>query len=647
MKINKRHLVQIFSAFAFSQFSFAAQAIEQIPLDVFIKPDTISKPLLSPDGKHVALIRTVNDGEYPVNLISVIRLSDMTTISNVRLPKFERPGRLAWVSADRLAVSKATERGRGVAPELTGEIYAYDIDGKRQEYVFGYRMRKASVRGYHHENDEAWGYISGIPSNSNGDIFVVSSGWENKKQTLTRINTYTTSRKTYHITTNADVNYFFDNDGEAAFAYTFDDKKQKLYVMPFDKKDEWQNYEVPVKISDLSFITKTSDGYFARISENGGPYKIVKISKDFKEFTTVAEGDSDLFANVDPVTGKVYSYYNSTGVQKVTFNDFMVDEAATYDALIKQFPGQMVKVVSTSKDNQKWMVFVYSDKDPGFYFVFDRTTGKSGASFYADENFDPAKMAARQPIQFTNRDGVKIEGYLTTHPAESGKNRPLVVLPHGGPFGVRDNWAYDYEAQLLANRGYAVLQVNFRGSGGRGEKFIESGHKNWDKKLINDLVDGIQYAGSLKGIDNKRTCAFGGSYGAYASMMIAVKEPGLLKCVAGMSGVYDLVSLYENENPKSASYFSRTMGSDKEDLKNASPITHVAKFNIPMLIAHGGADHITPPKPAIAFHEALNAAGKKHEWIYHADEVHGFYDFKNNKDFYQRLLKFLEENLNP
>lgn len=647
MKINKRHLVQIFSAFAFSQFSFAAQAIEQIPLDVFIKPDTISTPLLSPDGKHVALIRTVNDGEYPVNLISVIRLSDMTTISNVRLPKFERPARLAWVSADRLAIAKATERGRGVAPELTGEIFAFDSDGKRQEYVFGYQMRTDSVRGTHHENDYAWGYIKAIPRSGNGDIFVESHGWENEKNTLTRINTRTTGRKTYHITTNSNVRYLFDNTGEPVFAYLTNKDKQELHIMAFDNKNEWQIHKLPVKISALDFISKTDDGYFANISENGAPFKIVKISPDFKQFTTVAEGDSDLEPFLEPTSGKVYSYANTTGVSKVSFNDFTVSEAATYNALIKQFPGQMVKVVSTSKDNQKWMVFVYSDKDPGFYFVFDRTTGKSGASFYADENFDPAKMAARQPIQFTNRDGVKIEGYLTTHPAESGKNRPLVVLPHGGPFGVRDNWAYDYEAQLLANRGYAVLQVNFRGSGGRGEKFIESGHKNWDKKLINDLVDGIQYAGSLKGIDNKRTCAFGGSYGAYASMMIAVKEPGLLKCVAGMSGVYDLVSLYENENPKSASYFSRTMGSDKEDLKNASPITHVAKFNIPILIAHGGADHITPPKPAIAFHEALNAAGKKHEWIYHADEVHGFYDFKNNKDFYQRLLKFLDENLNP
>jgi dipeptidyl aminopeptidase/acylaminoacyl peptidase len=624
-----------------------ASAIQETSLETLIAPNLVEKPAMSPDGQHIAMIKRIKEGDNFISLIAVHRLNDMSAVSLVRLPKFEVPNRIFWVTNQRLLIEKATERGRGVAPVLTGEIYAYNIDGKRQEYLFGYQMMRMSNRGEHHGNDYAVGFVRAIPQNSEGKFYIRSEDDETDKVSLILIDAFNASRKLIHAGNDKSVQYFFGQKRTPAFMYKINKEKGEISVASFSAPNEWKTSKIAEKIDSFSLIAESTESYYAYFSEHGEAKKLIRVSKDLSHFDVVFQSDSEISILELDKDNKPFAVVGTVGRPKNVIIDFMSDDAETYRALTKQFPDYVLKVVSASEDNRYWLVSVFNDKDPGYYFVFDRQSGKSGAAIYPNEAIDPDKMAANQPIKFTARDGTELHGYLTMQPPKAGEKRPLILLPHGGPIGINDHWYFDRDAQLLADHGYAVLRVNFRGSGGRGVTFEKQGYRNYDKKIIDDLIDGVVFAGTMPGVDNKKVCAYGGSFGAYASVMITVKAPGLLKCAAGISGAYDFSAIVKNDGGSFTNFYKKAIGDNEESLKAISPITYVDKMNTPLFLAHGGADHITSAKQAFAFHDALNAAGKTHEWMFFDNEEHGFYDFENTKLFYRKLLTFLDKHLRP
>jgi dipeptidyl aminopeptidase/acylaminoacyl peptidase len=198
-------------------------------------------------------------------------------------------------------------------------------------------------------------------------------------------------------------------------------------------------------------------------------------------------------------------------------------------------------VTSSSTDGRKRVVFVDSDTNPGDFYLFDQASGSLSKLVSSMSWIKPAQMASMEPIELSARDGLKLRGYLTRPLGkEAAKQLPMVVLVHGGPYGVRDNWAFDPEVQLLASRGYAVLQVNFRGSDGYGHAFARAGFGEWGGKMQDDVTDATRWAITQGIADAKRICIYGASYGGYAALEGAVKEPDLYQCAIGNSGVYDL-----------------------------------------------------------------------------------------------------------
>lgn len=272
---------------------------------------------------------------------------------------------------------------------------------------------------------------------------------------------------------------------------------------------------------------------------------------------------------------------------------------------------------------------------------------KADLLFSALERIDPAQMAPRQPISFTARDGLELHGYLTM-PVGAGKP-PLVLLPHGGPHGPYDDWFYDNDAQFLASRGYAVLQVNFRGSGGRGESFLQAGFREWGGKIQDDLVDGVRWAIASGKVDGARVCAYGASFGGYSALMLAALQPEMFRCAVGYAGIYDLNLLSKPENNRfddvMASYYRKYVGTDKAQLDRFSPTTLAARIKAPVLLVHGGNDKNAPVAHAHAMRAALVKAGATPEWFLAPNEGHGFYDTKNVTEFYQRLETFLAKHL--
>ena len=254
-------------------------------------------------------------------------------------------------------------------------------------------------------------------------------------------------------------------------------------------------------------------------------------------------------------------------------------------------------------------------------------------------------LAPTRPISFQARDGLTLHGLYTATPGNGPK--PLVVMPHGGPHGPYDSWGYDADAQFLASRGYGVLQVNYRGSGGRGREFMESGYREWGGKMQDDIADGVRWAIGQELADPERICTYGASYGGYAAMMQPIRYPELYKCAIGYVGVYDLeVMKKEGDITDSESgrrYLDRALGSDPAQLKAWSPAQNVDKIGIPVFLVQGSVDKRVPMEQFDALRKAFEARGIPVETLVAKDEGHGFYEPRNRAELYRRMEAFLDK----
>jgi dipeptidyl aminopeptidase/acylaminoacyl peptidase len=243
-------------------------------------------------------------------------------------------------------------------------------------------------------------------------------------------------------------------------------------------------------------------------------------------------------------------------------------------------------------------------------------------------------------------------GLLTLPKGAGGARPPLVVMPHGGPFGVRDTWEFDTESQLLAAHGFAVLRVNFRGSGGYGREFQLKGYRQFGGTMQADLADGVRAAIADGHVDGARVCLYGVSYGAYAAIMGPVRDPGLYKCAAGHVGVYDLVSAAGGDGKTRLSAtkaWSRdAIGTDPAALEAASPTSLAAQVEVPVFLAAAGRDETLDSKRhSERLRDALTAAGNAPDWLDFPGEGHGYADPAHQREYYQRLLAFLGKHLGP
>jgi dipeptidyl aminopeptidase/acylaminoacyl peptidase len=297
-----------------------------------------------------------------------------------------------------------------------------------------------------------------------------------------------------------------------------------------------------------------------------------------------------------------------------------------------------------------WLVGFTKDNGPVSYYAFDRNT-KTG-TFLFDSRPDLKKytLASMEPISFTTEDGITIHGYLTYPPGKAKKNLPLVLNVHGGPW-YRDTWGYDGEAQWLANRGYACLQVNFRGSTGYGKDFINAADKEWGGKMHQDLVDGVNWAIEQGIADPKKIAIYGGSYGGYATLVGATFTPDLFCCAVDIVGPSNLVSWITSIPPYWAAaraILYKRIGNPETEakfLKSRSPLFKVDQIKIPMLIAQGANDPRVPKTESEQIVEALKNKGIEYEYMLFPDEGHGFAKPENRLKFYAAAEKFLAKYL--
>lgn len=307
-------------------------------------------------------------------------------------------------------------------------------------------------------------------------------------------------------------------------------------------------------------------------------------------------------------------------------------------------------VSSRNLADSNWLVAYSTDDGPVYYYAYDRESKTSTLLFSNRPQLEELSLASMQPISFQARDGLTIHGYLTTPVGISAKNLPTVLLVHGGPW-VRDTWGYDPEVQWLANRGYAVVQVNYRGSSGYGKDFLNAGNREWGAKMHDDLIDAVNWLVQQGIADSKKIAIMGGSYGGYATLVGLTFTPDVFAAGVDIVGPSNLITMMESIPPyweplrAMEAHRVGNLETEQEFLKSRSPLFFVDRIKKPLLIAQGANDPRVKQAESDQIVEAMQQNGKPVEYVLYTDEGHGFARPENRLHFYAKAEEFLAKYL--
>jgi dipeptidyl aminopeptidase/acylaminoacyl peptidase len=621
-------------ALAASLLSPAAAAPDSkpavIPVSRFAALPALYKPLLSPDGRRIAARKTA-DGETTIVILDADRPE--ATARGIPLGKVQIAA-LTWAGNQRLLLTiQSVFQLNGLELPFR-RLIAIDVDSGASRVVD--RRSRGMFAGDVLYTDPAgsWALVAGqddalsYPSVkrvdlSTGDATVVekarSDVWD------------------WYADENGVVRAGVSYEGSRWTVWYRDKPGEKLRAIrgKFPKNDD----------STVDRLIFRGDQGWVVTNERTGRFGLYKY--DVKA-QSVGEA---IFEHPEVDLDDVY-YDGRTGdVAAVTYQDdqsrvlWLDPEMKALQAkLDRAVPDTVNLPVGWSRDQKRALVWSTSPSDPGRYFVLDRAKSQMHAVVESYPDIDAAQLAAVKPIRYQARDGLGLRGYLTLPRGRAAKNLPLIVMPHGGPF-ARDDWGYDPFVQFLANRGYAVLQPGFRGSTGLGKDFVAKGYGEIGKKMQDDLDDGVDWLVRSGQADPKRVCIVGFSYGGYAAMWGAIRNPERYRCAVSWAGPADLRAMirYDRKQFTATRYFRewRKKFPSDDQLNAVSPINYADRLRVPLLIGHGEEDGTVPPKQSRRMVEALQKAGANVTPVFYKDSEHGFASSKDLEDWLKRLEAFL------
>lgn len=652
-------MTKILSALAL--FAPLAAASAEVPLTDFAKHDQYSDIRISPDGKNLSAVAVLN-GQRTVALINV---ADMT-MRTLRPREGDDVADAWWASPDRVMYNEGMHVGGQERPLVTGELFSVKPDGSGANILFGYRAGSELATATHiakKQSDTASGTFITALTDDPLHALIASYGWNGSRgidplgafPEVYKIDLRDGSKVRVATAPMRNATLLADHNGVVRFAFGRDnDQSMKVWYRDASGGD-WQpvydGAEEKERFVPLMFDRSNASAYVICSGEHkmGGVCRWNAATRK-SDILWSAKDSSDIGLEQTSDGMDAFAIRSMPARPAVTLLDKSAPEAGILVNVMKQFPGEDVAITSASRDGKRIVFFVHADTDPGIYFLWDGDKQKLSALFQRRSWIKPATMAVMEPIQLKARDGLLLNGYLT-RPAgkETAKQLPTVVLVHGGPHGIRDGWGFEPEVQMLASRGYAVLQINYRGSGGYGGAFERAGYHEWGGKMQDDVTDATRWAIDQGVADKNRICIYGGSYGGYAAMEGVTKEPDLYKCAIANAGVYDLdLMLSSGDIPQSLggqNFLKMVLGQDQADLYNRSPIAHIDRLKAKVMLIVGGADTRVPAAQGERLHDALTKKGIAHEWLYERSEGHGFYDEAHTAEMYEKIIAFLGQQI--
>jgi dipeptidyl aminopeptidase/acylaminoacyl peptidase len=633
----------------------AAHAQDAKIIEAFTRAPTYNDGKLSPDGKYVAFIVPIEDK-------SILAVFDRVGLKQTGVFNMRGKTRVRdfwWVNNHRVVLSVAEQHGFRDTPASTGELMAMEFDGNGNTVLTGARSDEEST-GTHirkKANSTIYAdYIDRLPGKEDQiivasttlDLDVVSS-------TVDRLDVDSGARTTMARVPLPYPDVLVDRDGQARFAMGRAPSAFMQTLYRAGPNADWQviNDEATSHVLEMpiGFDAGQTVAYLRRQNPTG-PDSIVAFdlaTRERKEVLRDPRVDpADFMYGRDGRTLIAVAFRNPRPQWR--FLDETLPEAKAMKAMARALPDHYLRLASMTDDGSLALVQAVNDTDSGAFYIFD-TVKKTAEELMVRQSWiDPAGVAPVRAVDFTTRDGLHEQALLTL--PKGVAKPPLVVMPHGGPFGIEDLWeadAEDPDAQVLAAHGFAVLRVNFRGSGGFGREFQLKGHRQWGGTMQDDLTDATQAAIAQGLVDGGRVCVYGASYGGYAALMAPVRAPGMYKCVVGYVGAYDLVATARGDNKTrwaiSKQLVADSLGTDAAVLAAASPVQLAAQVKVPVMLAAAGRDETVAKEQSEHMRDALAAAGNPPDWLMFESEGHGYYTIEHRREFYARLIAFLNKHI--
>ncbi|MDO6566951.1 prolyl oligopeptidase family serine peptidase [Alteromonas sp. 1_MG-2023] len=645
-------------------YSLFISANEELPLEYFIKHGDYLDLQLSPDGQHLAA-RVRADNKV---ILAILSTSDMKVVGGVRPNNNDFIHTVTWVTNERLVFEYAEKYSSFDMPVPTGELYAINYDGSGRKMLYGYRASDArsDSRISNKEDDRASQQVISLLESDDKYILISEYPWDKKGNTyydnrikpaiISKLNVMTGKKRKIGILPYQRSSALATKNGQVIFMKWQDEEGDYHAAYRDDNESEWKNLEdvfnvdrnlIPRGLSeDEKFV------YMSGFTGEEGIYTYFKLDLSTGQYVEIFEPhDTDIEQIVRDNNGLPAVGITYPGKSEYVYAKEETRTSKLHKMLASAFEGQTVTIASHTRDWKTLLVHVRSDVNPGEYYLFDSESLAARFIWANSSWIDPRLLATMKPVSVEVADGESINGYLTLPKQQSDAKPPLVVMIHGGPHqtGTRDFWDYNNETQLLASRGYAVLQMNFRGSDGYGERYKKLGYREWGGKMIDDINDSVKWAIEQNYVDGDNVCAYGASYGGYAALMSAVKEPDLYKCTIGYVGIYDLQYMFtESDIPNNwggEAYLERVLGNDKAQLKAYSPIYHADKIKAKVMLIHGSEDRRVPEINSEALSKALIKLGNPPVYLQYSQAGHGVFDEEDRRELYQGLIEFLDENL--
>lgn len=631
----------------------------RISTESFFRNNVVDDVKISPDGTHLAMV--FSDVEQTFMRIINVDTGEVAASFSTRAG--DGVSNFYWATNERILFSTHRFRGGLEEPMMTGEIFGLNIDNTRNFQLVGPGV--GDFAAFMLEN-----ILPGMPNRVRVTRYEVSRSSVARSRPvsyLLDINTRPPGNQTSMMRNlSGEVRsplpwgeLHSDHTGAVRLASSIDDDMK--HQMRFRAGGgRWEDISSLFNqdaysggFSFAGFSNENEDFYFLqRSTDNGQPGTIglYRFDAEHKRIIEIfvhpqfdlSRNDLILSTARDAILGAKFSGH---AFEIHYFSDH--PEVALQQSLDAAFPGELARMTSMSSDGRRSLVGVFGPQRAGEFYLLDNHARQMMLIGSVNSELPVDRMSPVTPFAIRSPDGLILSGYVTK-PSGADSALPLVVIPHGGPIGVRDTFFFSREAQFLAHHGYAVLQLNFRGSGGFGYQHLQKGFGQWGSGMIDDLRLAVRWAVQAGHADPDRVCIYGASYGAFAALASAVRYPEDYRCAVGYAGIYDLNELSRSDVPflpGGEAYLAVAVGTDTEELRSQSPVNHARDIVAPVMLVHGGQDRRAPRAQADAMRQALQSAGAEPQWIFRNTEGHGFYNQEYRADFYDQLLVFVNTHI--